>query len=240
MTVISPEELLKIYKRLPSPDTTITFKKDTPTIFVMSAEPKPIKLVFEGDSHDHFTEDVFDKLVKKVAAADCGEKEYTMDKITNNGFSALADALSAFSYTVNNSDTTPRIISYTYDKPVTKIFWTDGTMTKVSCNPDEADQFSGFLAAIAKKMYPKYLEEYEKYTVTIPKQIAEEEAKKAEEQRRAEKRRAKREAYKEKRRKIKAAKALAEQYQRELELREIEKIASEKFGVPKSYFGDND
>lgn len=218
----------------------ILYASDSKVFVFPTPNDKPIKLVFEGDSRDHFTEDSFDKLVEAVATADYRKKEYTMNKITNDGFSALADALSAFSYTVNNSDTTPRIIDYTYDKPVTKIFWADGTMTKVSCNPDEADQFSGFLAAITKKMYPKYLEEYEKYTVTIPKQIAEEEAKKAEEQRIAEKRRAKREAYKEKRRKIKVAKALAEQYQRELEMREIEKIASEKFGVPKSYFGDND
>lgn len=200
-------------------------------------EKEPIKLVFERGLVDRFTREDFEKIVS------C-EKMSPLSKAVNDGALALMESWAAFGKAIYNPDGTEdnklRITNYTYNKPVTKIEWSDGTVTKVSCNPDEADQFSGFLAAIAKKMFPDYLKEYEKYTVTIPKQEAEEKAKKAEEERRTEKRRAKREAYKEKRRKIKAAKALAEQYQRELELREIEKIASEKFGVPKSYFGNND
>lgn len=194
--------------------------------------------------------------------------DHPLSKAVNDGVDALVDAWKGFAksfhsiygkdtleykkdleywwkiacedYLNNMEDNQLKITNYIYDKPVTKIKWSDGTTTKVSCNPDEADQFSGFLAAIAKKLFPDYLKEYEKYTVTIPKQEAEYRAKKAEEERIAAKRKEKRTAYKEKRRKIQAAKALAEQYQRELEEREIEKIAHERFGVPKSYFGDND
>ena len=213
MTVVSPEELLKIYKSLPPPNTTITCEKDAPLYIVVSAEPKPIKFVYEG------------KPLK------------TIEEILKESTLPVENIIDKFFAVMKRSEVeTLKINNYEYNKPVTKIDWSDGTTTRVSCKPDEADQFSGFLACICKKVFPDYLKEYEKYTETIPKQKAEEEAKKAEEQRRAEKRKAKRDAYKEKRRKIKAAKALAEQYQRELEEREIERIAQEKFGVPKSYF----
>ena len=217
MIPISLEDLLKSYERTLPPSTEIILSKDNyPEIkWSVPTKPKPIKSYFEQES--------------------------IPDTTVGDYISGLVDAWTALGKIFYDSNGelgvgTLKINNYEYNKPVTKIDWSDGTTTKVSCNPDDADQFSGFLACICKKVFPDYLKEYEKYTEIIPKQKAEEEAKKAEEERIAAKRKAKRDAYKEKRRKIKAAKALAEQYQRKTEEDEIKKIAQEKFGVPKSYF----
>lgn len=225
---------------------SITFAKDTApqlhaslvfkdeqlfdgTLVIVPTEPKPVKIVYEGEPCGWCSPSELNKLIEEAI------NPYINISPVNDSVMAIINGCTA-AMSFSKEDTKLKIKNYEYNKPVTKIDWSDGTTTKVSCRPDEADQFSGFLACICKKLFPDYLKEYEKYTETIPKQKAEEEAKKAEEERIAAKRKAKRDAYKEKRRKIKMAKALAEQYQRKIEEDEIKKIAQEKFGVPKSYF----
>lgn len=180
-------------------------------------EKKPVKIVFEK------------------------ELNHPLGKSINDSISALVDAWAALGCTSFYSDGTEvnnlKITNYTYDKPVTKITWSDGTTTKTSCNPNEADQFTGFLSAICKKLCPEYLDVYEKYTVTIPKEQAKKEAEEKERERIAEKKKAKLEKWRERKAMIKAAKELADEYERKEKEAEIEKIAVKKFGVPPAYFG---
>lgn len=138
------------------------------------------------------------------------------------------------------------IKQYTYKCPVTTIEWTDGTRTKVSCNPDNADQFTGFVIAIAKKAmgndntmvntYDKFIKEFKK------KQEAEAQAKKIAEES------AQREATLRKKREKKARRRrverLAKEYAVEYEamttddpsIIEARKLAVEKYGVPEDFF----
>lgn len=221
-------------------------------------EDKPIKLVFEGESADHFAGENFKRIVGY-------ETMSPLSKAVNDSVDALVDAWKGFSksfnsiygkntleykkdieywwkiacedYLKNMEGNQLKITNYTYDKPVTRIEWSDGTVTKVSCNPDEADQWTGFLACIAKRFLGNdVIKEWEKYTITIPAQKKAEEERMAEEERIAAKKKAKHDKWVARCEKIRKARELARQYEEEQERKEVEKIAVKKFGVPESYF----
>lgn len=148
----------------------------------------------------------------------------------------------------------PKIKNYKYiaEHGVTVIDWTDGTTTRVVCDPitNKADQFSGFTACIAKKAMGnggKMLNEWNRLVVEPV-----EKAKKAEEKRRAEAERkakedkihaeakAKREAKKAKRMKQKLIEEMAKDFADSYNMGEVRdaalKLATEKYGVPEGYF----
>lgn len=125
----------------------------------------------------------------------------------------------------------PEIVNYTYDFETgkTTIKWSDKTETTVvSENPDTADQYTGFVTAIAKRATgnTSHINNlFDKWAIKKPMQdkIAEEKriAKDIENKRIAEKRKAKREKWLIRREAIRI--------KREYEAR---KLANEKYGVP--------
>lgn len=219
---------------------------------------KPIMVATERDSNDHLKRGAIEKLIEKVKAAsddgacrlyptkdmmDSWTINRPLSQAVNDGVLALMESWAALGKTIYNPDGTEdnkmKITNYTYNKPVTKIEWSDGTVTKVSCNPDEADQWTGFLACIAKRFLGNdVIKEWEKYTITIPAQKKAEEERRAEEERIAAKKKAKHDKWVARCEKIRKARELARQYEEEQERKEIEKIAIKKFGVPESYFGE--
>ena len=125
----------------------------------------------------------------------------------------------------------PNINDYTYDSKIglTIIKWDDGTKTVVKAeNPDTSDQYTGFVAAYAKKAAEnngKINNLYNKWAFKIPKlKVKHEimvEKMKAEEAQKEERDRKKREKY--------IIHKMALQRKREFEAR---KLASEKYGIP--------
>lgn len=142
------------------------------------------------------------------------------------------------------------ITNYKYDEKTatTTIFWSDKSQSSVTADSDaEANEFTGFCAACAKKLFGNkstYLNQFDKWTVKIPaKQKAEAEKKAAEDKLNAEaqaKKAAKRAERKKKREVEKRAKEIADKYYKNDVEREAEKMANEKYGVPKSYLGGSD
>jgi hypothetical protein len=125
----------------------------------------------------------------------------------------------------------PEIVNYTYDFETgkTTIKWSDKTETTVASeNPDTADQYTGFVTAIAKRATgnTSHINNlFDKWAIKKPIQdkIAEEKriAEDIENKRIAEKRKAKRENWLIRREAIRI--------KREYEAR---KLANEKYGVP--------
>ena len=145
----------------------------------------------------------------------------------------------------------PKIVDYKYiaENGVTIIKWSDNTSTTVTCDTKTADQYTGFVTAIAKKAFGnggKMLSEWDRLVI---KPI--EDAKKAEEKAKieAEKKakedkihaeaKAKRDAKKAERKRKRdieiRAKQIADEYYAQELTGEAEKLAVKKYGVPKSY-----
>ena len=132
-----------------------------------------------------------------------------------------------------NNMNMPDIKDYTYNSKIglTIIKWYDGTKTVVKAeNPDTADQYTGFVTAYAKKAAgnnSNINNLYDKWTIEIPKQIADTdkmvEKMKAEEAQKKERNRKKKEKY--------IIHKMALQRKREFEAR---KLASEKYGIPEN------
>ena len=120
---------------------------------------KPIMVATVRNSNDRLERDTIEKLTEKVKAAsddvayrlyptkdimDSWTINHPLSQAVNDGVLALMESWAALGKTIYNPDGTEdnkmKITNYTYNKPVTKIEWSDGTVTKVSCNPDEADQ----------------------------------------------------------------------------------------------------
>lgn len=130
-----------------------------------------------------------------------------------------------------NNMNMPNIKDYTYDSKIglTIIKWCDGTKTVVKAeNPDTADQYTGFVTAIAKRATgnTSHINNlFDKWAIKKPikDKIAEEKhiAEEIENKRIADKRRAKREKWLIRREAIRI--------KREYEAR---KLANEKYGVP--------
>ena len=148
----------------------------------------------------------------------------------------------------------PKIVDYKYiaENGVTIIKWSDNTSTTVTCDPKTADQFTGFVTAIAKKAFGnggKMLSEWDRLVI---KPI--EDAKKAEEKAKieAEKKakedkihaeaKAKRDAKKAERKRKRdieiRAKQLADMYYAQNIEDEADKIAHEKYGVPMDWLNN--
>lgn len=106
--------------------------------------------------------------------------------------SALIDSISKFDNEFSVKNNTPTIKDYIYQNGYTIITWSDGTKTTVKAeNPETADQFTGFAAAVAKKFMGNdnsMSKEFKKWAIDIPA----EKVKKAEQE--AAKKKAKEEA----------------------------------------------
>ena len=140
------------------------------------------------------------------------------------------------------------ITSYKYnpETKTTTIWWSDNSQTSVTADPNtEANEFTGFCAACAKKLFGNkstYLNQFDKWTVKIPaRQKAEAEKKAAEEKELAE-RRAKRAAKKEERRRQRLiddiTKSIVDDYNTADIIEAAEKRAVEKYGVPSDYIAN--
>ena len=149
----------------------------------------------------------------------------------------------------DNSMKNLTITNYKYnpETKTTTIWWSDNSQTSVTADPDtEANEFTGFCAACAKKLFGNkstYLNQFDKWAVKKPEQEkkkAEAEKAKAEEQAKIEAERAERAKEKEANR---LAKLWAKQYKRENERIKIaevaEKIAKDKYGIPDDWFGSD-
>ena len=135
---------------------------------------------------------------------------------------------------------------YNPETKTTTIWWSDNSQTSVTADPNtEANEFTGFCAACAKKLFGNkstYLNQFDKWAVKKPEQEkkkVELEKAKAEEQAKINAEKAERA----KARKIKRlAKKWANDYKTTNERLEIyeaaEKLAKEKYGVPNEYFED--
>lgn len=205
----------------------MTFEKDTVP-----------KIEFElGDSREEYWYKVYgrssDRLRKALEIINCRKDN---DMISNTPM-------------ITNI---PKIVDYKYiaENGVTIIKWSDSTSTTVICEPETADQYTGFVTAIAKKAFGnggKMLSEWDRL---VMKPI--EDAKKAEEKAKIEaakkakedkihaeaqaKRAAKKAERKAKRDIEIRAKQLADEYYAQEIEDEAEKIAHEKYGVPKNWF----
>ena len=156
----------------------------------------------------------------------------------------------------------PKIVDYKYiaKNGVTIIKWSDNTSTTVTCDPKTADQYTGFVTAIAKKAMGnngKMLAEWDRLVVKPVERAKKAEEKKrlaaekkAEEERIREEAKAKRMAKnakyyeeREKRRKQREIETLAEQIAKEYEqdklYAEAMKLAIEKYKVPCNYFAND-
>lgn len=210
-------------------DVIATFEKDTAPKFEL------------GDSREDYWYKVygrsFDRLRKTMEIINCRKD--------NNMISNIP--------TITNI---PKIVDYKYiaENGVTIIRWSDSTSTTVTCDPKTADQYTGFVTAIAKKAFGnggKMLSEWDRLVI---KPI--EDAKKAEEKAKIEaekkakedkihaeakaKRDAKKAERKRKREIEKLAKQIADEYYAQELTEEAEKLAVKKYGVPKSYLDEYD
>lgn len=204
----------------------MTFEKDTVP-----------KIEFElGDSREDYWHKVyghsFDKLRRALETINCRKDNNMISNIPM----------------ITNI---PKIVDYKYiaENGVTIIKWSDGTSTTVICEPETADQYTGFVTAIAKKAFGnggKMLSEWDRLVVKPVEDAkkAEEKAKIEAEKKAAEdklnaetqaKKAAKKAERKKKREIEKRAKEIADKYYKNDVEREAKRIANEKYGVPKSH-----
>lgn len=113
---------------------------------------------------------------------DTNKGENTMKNNYMPFASALIDSISKFDNEFSVKNSTPTIKDYIYQNGYTIITWSDGTKTTVKAeNPETADRFTGFAAAVAKKFMGNdnsMSKEFKKWVVDIPA----EKAKKAEQE----------------------------------------------------------
>ena len=127
------------------------------------------------------------------------------------------------------------IRDYSYSNGTTKIYWADGTVTTCHADPDKADQYTGFMIAIAKRAMGngnKATNEADWWINKLPARIKKAEEKEAAEQAEAERLEKKRRERRAKNRIRRAAIRRAEEYQAKL-------LAEKKYGVP-TEFNSND
>lgn len=127
------------------------------------------------------------------------------------------------------------IRDYSYSNGTTKIYWADGTVTTCHADPDKADQYTGFMIAIAKRAMGngnKATNEADWWINKLPARIKKAEEKEAAEQAEIERLEKKRRERRAKNRIRRAAIRRAEEYQAKL-------LAEKKYGVP-TEFNSND
>ena len=142
----------------------------------------------------------------------------------------------------------PKIVNYKYNEETgtTTLFWADKTQTTVTAdNLTEANQFEGFCAACAKKLFGNkstYLNQFDKWTVKIPERerlAAEKKAKEDKEREEAKAKKAAKKAERRAKREVELlAKEFADNYKHESVWEQAKKLAIKKYGVPADYFLD--
>lgn len=142
----------------------------------------------------------------------------------------------------------PKIVNYKYNEETgtTTLFWADKTQTTVTAdNLTEANQFEGFCAACAKKLFGNkstYLNQFDKWTVKIPERerlAAEKKAKEDKEREETKARKAAKKAERRAKREVELlAKEFADNYKHESVWEQAKKLAMKKYDVPADYFLD--
>ena len=123
------------------------------------------------------------------------------------------------------------ICDYHYANGTTTITWLDGTKTTCHCDPDKADQYTGFMIALAKHAYGNHNEATNRADYWInkkPEMERKAEAKRIAKEKEEARIDAKRKERRAKNRIRRAAIRRAEEYQ-------AKKIANEKYGVPMDF-----
>lgn len=143
----------------------------------------------------------------------------------------------------------PKIVDYKYNEETgtTTLFWADKTQTTVTAdNLTEANQFEGFCAACAKKLFGNrstYLNQFDKWTVKIPERERLAAEKKAAEDKAHEEAKARKAAKKAERRRKREvellARGFAENYNNNSVYEQAKKLAMKKYGVPANYFDES-
>jgi hypothetical protein len=132
----------------------------------------------------------------------------------------------------------PDITDYKYnpDTATTTISWSDNTETTVTAEtPETADQYQGFVTAVAKKAMgntSRFNNQYYKWAVKKPIKDAENEAKRIAEEEEHKRIESKRKAKKEKWLIHKEAIRIKREYEERLRTEKAKKLANEKYGVP--------
>lgn len=149
---------------------------------------------------------------------------------------------------IKENEDMPKIVNYKYNEETgtTTLFWSDKTQTTVTAdNLAEANQFEGFCAACAKKLFGNkstYLNQFDKWTVKIPERERLAAEKKAAEDKAHEEAKARKAAKKAERRAKREveliAKEFADNYKHESVWEQAKKLAMKKYGVPADYFFD--
>ena len=136
----------------------------------------------------------------------------------------------------------PEITSHSFKNGLTIITWSDGTRTKCYCNPEKADEYTGFMICLAKKAFGNdntASNLADKWLVKIPKREAEhkakEDAEKKEQERIAANKAKKREIKRKKRMIREEARRIKEEYERDEIKSAAESLAVKEYGVPSDY-----
>lgn len=220
----------------------VTFKNGTAIKVEKDTQPT-VKYGFDAYGDHYYSGSGYaNKLVDELYHQWHIGRDETLSSILRDHYN---EAMGISNKTKENKDMLT-IVNYKYDEKTatTTIFWSDKSQSSVTADSDtEANEFTGFCAACAKKLFGNkstYLNQFDKWTVKIPARQKAEAEKKAAEDKAREEARAKRAAKKAERKakrdiEIRAKQLADEYYAQEIE-DEAEKIAHEKYGVPKNWF----
>lgn len=250
-------EVINLFKGVNSTaDFDISF--DNPHI------DKPIKIVFEGEPTKE--EKLREKLQQCIINNYDLQTTYSrqelfnivedyIDRHNHMGTSPLTslcnNVTQKFMKHINSKENEdmPKIVDYKYNEETgtTTLFWADKTQTTVTAdNLTEANQFEGFCAACAKKLFGNkstYLNQFDKWTVKIPERerlAAEKKAKEDKEREETKARKAAKKAERRAKREVELlAKEFAENYNNNSVYEQAKKLAMKKYGVPADYFADD-
>lgn len=205
---------------------------------------KPIKIVFELNTEPILRLHNGDSILVNCDIASIAERVYKK-LYEPPAWKANNPALK----NIKENEDMPKIVNYKYnpETKTTTLYWSDNSQTSVTADPDtEANEFTGFCAACAKKLFGNkstYLNQFDKWAVKKPEQ----ERKKAEAEKAKAEEQAKINAEKAERAKARKIKRLAKKWANEYRMmdentkiyKEAEKLAKEKYGVPNEYFEDD-
>lgn len=186
-------------------------------------------------------------------------KNLTYEKDKHKAFDIIEDCLNKYTtslwgcekskYISKENEDMPKIVDYKYNEETgtTTLFWADKTQTTVTAdNLTEANQFEGFCAACAKKLFGNkstYLNQFDKWTVRIPERerlAAEKKAKEDKEREETKARKAAKKAERRAKREVELlAKEFADNYNHESVWEQAKKLAMKKYSVPADYFADD-
>lgn len=208
---------------------------------------KPIKIVFEGESPN----------TEPILCFHNGNSISVDGDITSIAEKVYKELYESPKWKANNptlknkkeNEDMPKIVNYKYNEETgtTTLFWADKTQTTVTAdNLTEANQFEGFCAACAKKLFGNkstYLNQFDKWTVRIPERerlAAEKKAKEDKEREETKARKAAKKAERRAKREVEfLAKEFADNYNHESVWEQAKKLAMKKYSVPADYFADD-